>query len=94
MKLPGLSAFFVPWLLAAALNGATDAHAGVGFSRQSLRGYLRLMPGVETGKNFSDPSFNFMVHNRLNYRLELSETLEMRLERPIAHALFEAVGDK
>lgn len=46
----------------------------------SLRGYIRAMPGVQLDKDFSDPAFFGIMHNRINLRWDIAPGLNLRLE--------------
>jgi len=45
-----------------------------------LRGYVKVMPGVQLDKNFSDPGFYNIIHNRLNFRMDIADGLNLHLE--------------
>ncbi len=60
----------------------------------SLRGYLKLMPGVQLDKDFSDPAFNNMLHHRLLIRWDILDDLDLRIEgrnQLIYNEFFEGV---
>ncbi len=46
----------------------------------SIRGYVRAMPGISLDKDFSDPGFYSIMHNRLNFRVDIAPNLNLRLE--------------
>ncbi len=46
----------------------------------SLRGYIKAMPGLNLDKDFSDPGFHNVLHNRLNFRWDISENVDLRIE--------------
>ncbi len=46
----------------------------------SMRGYVRAMPGISLDKDFSDPGFYGIMHNRLNFRVDIAPGLNLRLE--------------
>jgi hypothetical protein len=45
-----------------------------------LRGYVREMPSILLDRDFSDPVFGNLVHNRLNFRWDMTRTLELNIE--------------
>jgi hypothetical protein len=52
------------------------------FSQQpiSVRGYIKAMPGVRLNREFSDPVFDNLLHNRLNMRWDANRNLRMYAE--------------
>ncbi len=46
----------------------------------SLRGYIKTMPSLQTDKDFNSTSFGNLLHNRLNFRANISPSLDLRLE--------------
>jgi hypothetical protein len=46
----------------------------------NLHGYVKVMPGLQLDKNFSDPGFYGIMHNRLNMRWDISSDLSLHLE--------------
>lgn len=46
----------------------------------TLRGYVRNMPALRLDRNFSDPSFTNLFHNRLNLRWNLSGNFHLAAE--------------
>jgi hypothetical protein len=64
------------WMLVLVLMPALSVFpqgygAGDG-SPLSLRGYIKEMPAIQLDKNFSEPEFINFVHNRLNFRWNIS----------------------
>jgi len=45
-----------------------------------LGGYVRGMPSVRMDEDFSDPAFATLVHNRLNFRWDVSESVDLDIE--------------
>ncbi len=45
-----------------------------------LRGYVRGMPSVQVDERFSDPSFATLFHNRLNFRWDISDSINLDIE--------------
>ena len=45
-----------------------------------MRGYVKAMPGLLLDKEFSDPGFYGIMHNRLNFRMDITEGLNLHLE--------------
>ncbi len=45
-----------------------------------LRGYIKAMPSVQLDRNFSDPSFGNLIHNRLNFRWDVSPSTDIIIE--------------
>ena len=45
-----------------------------------LRGYVKAMPGLLLDKDFSDPGFYGIMHNRLNMRWDIAAGLNLHLE--------------
>jgi len=45
-----------------------------------LRGYVREMPSVQFDRDFSNPSFGNLIHNRLNFRWDVMNNLELNIE--------------
>ncbi len=59
-----------------------------------LRGYVKAMPGLQLDKDFSDPGFNSLLHNRLNFRWDITPDLDLRVEgrnRLIYNDMFDKV---
>ncbi len=50
------------------------------FDNMTLRGYMKAMPGMRLDKNFSDPQFDNLMHNRLNFRWNLTSDLRFVAE--------------
>ncbi len=46
----------------------------------SLRGYLKVMPGVQADEDFKEPKSSGLLHNRLNFRWDISEQSDLRVE--------------
>lgn len=46
----------------------------------SLRGYMKAMPGMRLDRDFSDPHYDNLLHNRLNYRWNITSGLNFHLE--------------
>ena len=58
-----------------------------------LRGYIKAMPGLQLDKDFSNPAFNGLIHNRLNFRWGISDALDLNIEgrnRLIYNQMYEA----
>jgi hypothetical protein len=64
---------FILLILTMALSHS--AHAEF-----SLRGYMKAMPGMRLDRDFSDPSFDNILHNRLNFRWNIASDLNFHLE--------------
>jgi hypothetical protein len=45
-----------------------------------VRGYIREMPAMRLDRDFSDPAFVNLIHNRINLRLDLADNLYLALE--------------
>ncbi len=61
----------------------SEMHAGTRDSRiesPTLRGYVRNMPALRLDKDFSDPSFTNLLHNRLNIRWNISSNFHLVAE--------------
>ncbi len=48
--------------------------------RFSIRGYVRDMPILSLDEDFSDPEFTNIFHNRLNFRFDATENIQLRVE--------------
>lgn len=62
------------------------------FDNMTLRGYMKAMPGMRLDKNFSDPQFDNLMHNRLNFRWDITGDLRFVAEgrnRIFYNSLFE-----
>lgn len=46
----------------------------------SLRGYVKAMPGLQLDKDFSNPDFVNILHNRMNIRWDIAPGLNFHLE--------------
>ncbi len=60
-----------------------DLVAAAGDSRiesPTLRGYVRNMPALRLDRDFSDPSFTNLFHNRLNFRWNISSNFHLVAE--------------
>ena len=60
-----------------------DLRAGTGvgsIESPTLRGYVRNMPALRLDKDFSDPSFTNLLHNRLNIRWNISSNFHLVAE--------------
>ncbi len=69
----------VPGLLIVLFAvGSVRAQGDV--SPMRLRGYIKTMPALNLDKNFSDPGFSHMLHNRLNFRWDITRDLDLRVE--------------
>ena len=76
MKQLIISIFVLFLLFATAItNPASGSELPI-----SMRGYVRAMPGINLDKDFSDPSFYSIMHNRLNFRWDIASGLNLRLE--------------
>jgi hypothetical protein len=51
-----------------------------GNSPLRMRGYVKEMPAIRFDKDFSEVSFSNLVHNRLNFRLDLPGSLHLAAE--------------
>ncbi len=70
------------------------ASAGIFGNNSSLRlgGYMKAMPGLQLDQDFSDPSFHNSLHNRLNFRWDISDQVDLRIEgrnRLLYHELYD-----
>ncbi len=45
-----------------------------------LRGYVREMPSIQFDRDFSNPTFGNLIHNRLNFRWDISRSLDLNIE--------------
>lgn len=45
-----------------------------------LGGYIKAMPGLQLDKDFSNPAFNGLIHNRLNFRWGISDAVDLTIE--------------
>lgn len=45
-----------------------------------LRGYIKELGGLQFDRNFSDPAFSNIIHNRLNISLDVSSNIQFSLE--------------
>ncbi len=62
------------------------------FDNFSIRGYLKEMPILSLDKDFSAPEFTNIFHNRLNFRFDATDNIQLRLEgrnRVIYNEMFE-----
>lgn len=49
-------------------------------SRFLIRGYMKEMPSVQFDDKFSNPAFGNLIHNRLNFRGDISGSMDFILE--------------
>ena len=59
-----------------------------------LRGYIRAMPGIQLDKDFSNPAINGLIHNRLNFRWDISDAAELHVEgrnRLLYNEMYESI---
>ncbi|TVR43606.1 MAG: hypothetical protein EA394_00975 [Bacteroidia bacterium] len=49
-------------------------------SPMRLRGYIKTMPALNLDRDFGDPGFSNMLHNRLNFRWDIGTDLDFRVE--------------
>ncbi len=59
---------------------AVAGSAAAGGEDFRLGGYVRGMPSVRMDDDFSDPLFATLVHNRLNFRWDISESINLDIE--------------
>lgn len=75
--------FFTLILISIALS-VFKLHAGEKesniFDNMSLRGYIKAMPGMRLDRDFSDPNFDNLIHNRLNFRWNMTDNLRFVAE--------------
>ncbi len=45
-----------------------------------MRGYIKAMPALNLDKDFGDPAFSHMLHNRLNFRWDMASNFDLRVE--------------
>ena len=64
-------------LLAGNIKAGTTAGT---LESPTLRGYVRNMPAVRLDRDFSDPSFTNLFHNRLNFRWNISSNFHLVAE--------------
>ncbi len=69
----------VPGLL-IVLFAVGSARAQGDLSPFRLRGYVKAMPGVQLDNDFSDPAGNGWLHNRLNFRWDISGSTDLMIE--------------
>ncbi|MFP4468880.1 MAG: hypothetical protein ACLFN2_07925 [Bacteroidales bacterium] len=58
-----------------------------------LRGYVKAMPGLQLDKDFSNPAFNGLIHNRLNFMWGISDAADLTIEgrnRLIYNEMYES----
>ncbi|TVR75690.1 MAG: hypothetical protein EA408_00025 [Marinilabiliales bacterium] len=67
--------------ITSVLNAGFVAAAGDNrIESPTLRGYVRNMPALRLDKDFSDPSFTNLFHNRLNFRWNISSNFHLVAE--------------
>ncbi len=77
--------------LLTAFTSAAEPHQQ---DKLRLRGYIKLMPGLQLDKDFSDPAFNQLLHHRLNVRWDITDNVDLRIEgrnRLMYNELFDGV---
>lgn len=74
-----LAMLFVGWVSAGIPASAQGAGAS-GSSPFRLRGYMKEMPALRFDKDFSEVNFSNLVHNRLNFRADISSSLHLVAE--------------
>ncbi len=67
-------------LAIALLTAGFSAAGNNGLEPPTMRGYIRNMPALRLDKDFSDPSFSNLFHNRLNFRWNVSSGLSLVTE--------------
>jgi len=71
-----------------------NAVAGIFDNNPPIRlgGYIKAMPGLQLDQDFSDPSFYNSLHNRLNFRWDITDQVDLRIEgrnRLLYHELYD-----
>jgi hypothetical protein len=58
--------------------------AGQGYGNDKspflVRGYVKMLPSVQFQSGFSEPSLGNLIHNRLNFRWDMTPGLELNIE--------------
>jgi hypothetical protein len=62
-----------------ACIAATDTWSRDG-SPIRLRGYIKEMPSIQLNDRFSEPAFSNLIHNRLNFRWDVSHSFDIIVE--------------
>lgn len=75
--IPVITTIVLNLILASSLMADTKAGS---LESPTLRGYVRNMPAVRLDKDFSDPSFINMFHNRLNIRWNINNSFHLVAE--------------
>ncbi len=76
------------------LAGSTTAQPSGSNSNFRLRGYMKAMPGLHLDQDFGDPAFHNSLHNRLNFRWDITSDVDLRIEgrnRLLYHQLYDEI---
>ncbi len=85
--LPILSAVFLLNMIVTADLSAGDRLP------LSLGGYIKEMPSLQLDNNFENPSLGNLVHNRLNFRWDITTNADLRVESRNRLIYNEMLGD-